>query len=330
MGTVAIVLVTLAGLVTLVFCLENSSRMSERWAGVCAAVLGVILLALVWADWGVGRLSDERYKFQGRDLPILGWIAIALALVVVVTGLLASVGKLNLSTLTTVPAVVIFVVTVLFVILAETVSRLIPSFIIPKTVRRLTLDVGAGHGAWLALIVASSCVLCLSGRLSEWTEHSVMWVSDLLSRPVRLLMYISLIISLGLLTASRYMSWIEIDALNGVGGVAGWAAPFIGPSTLMALLAAYLGLGVFFLRHRLGGLIILGVACSYLAIAATVSYTTTLIFDNSAIANLVTRFMGMIDDGSTINRGWGPVVMFLASLAVVTSLSLISADESYE
>lgn len=330
MGTIAYVLLTLLGMIALVFKLERGARMSQRWSGVCAAACGALLVSLVWSSWGVGRVSEQRYYFEGSDVPIFGWVAVGLGLAVVVLGLFAALGRLHFSPLTTAPAIVMLFFTALFIVVTETISRLIPSFIVPKTVRRLTVDIGAGHGAWLALLVASFAVVCLCGRLPEWAERTVEWSSELLRRPLRLCMYGLLVTSVGALTASRYMSWIKIDALEGSAGIAGWAAPFVGPSTLLAVLFTYAGLGVFFLKHRLGGLIVVGLSCSYLATTATVSHATNLIFDGSVTADLIARFVGIVGGEASIERGLGPLAMFLAAIAVVSSLSLICGDESYE
>ena len=43
-----------------IYHLENNGRMDQRWAGICSIVSGAFLMSLVWADWGFGRLKDER------------------------------------------------------------------------------------------------------------------------------------------------------------------------------------------------------------------------------------------------------------------------------
>jgi hypothetical protein len=324
--TTLVVLAVLVVLASLVLTLEVKGRMNERWVGVAIDVLGFVLAALVWADWGVGRFREEKAYFQGSDIPVIGTVSLVISLAVVLIGILAALGRVSLSMMTAVPAMVIGGVTSAYLIVCETISRLIPSFFIPKTVRRLTLDVGAGEGAWLCLPVAAAAILCLSGRLTDVVSRAISSWSDLVLRPSRVVSYLVLIVSIGLMTISRYMPWISIDTLERDLSVPGWAVPFGGPSTLFAVLALYISCGIYFFQNKVIGLVLFGLSASFVAIVATVCYTTSIFADGSFTAEWVVKVYEDLSVGVDVKRGAGPLVMFLAAVAGTVSLSFVTED----
>ena len=304
-----------------IYHLENNGRMDQRWAGMCSVVSGVFLMSLVWADWGFGRLKDERKHFQGIDLPLIGYVSIFISLAIIVIGFLAALDKIQLSPGWSFPGVLIAFFGSVFLIVCESASRLIPSFIIPKTIRRLTVDVGAGVGAWLCVPVAIIAAVSLSGRLPELTQRAFEAWSGLVIKPTRVATYFVFASATGLLIGSRYMSWLNIQTLNNEAGIPGWAVPFVGPSTLLALMLIFVGAGVFFLRHQIYGIIIVGLSTSFLAMIATMSFTIGTFIDGSISASWVARFYEDLDIGAAVHRGPGALVMFFSSLAITASLA---------
>jgi hypothetical protein len=117
------------------------------------------------------------------------------------------------------------------------------------------------------------------------------------------------------------MSWLNIQTLNNEAGIPGWAVPFVGPSTLLALMLIFVGAGVFFLRHQIYGIIIVGISTSFLAMVATLSFTIGTFIDGSVSAAWVARFYEGLDVGAAVHRGPGALVMFLSSLAITASLA---------
>lgn len=304
-----------------IYHLENNGRMDQRWAGICSIVSGAFLMSLVWADWGFGRLKDERKHFQGIDLPLIGYVSILISLAIIVIGLLAALDRIQLSPGWSFPGVLIAFFGTVFLIACESASRLIPSFIVPKTIRRLTVDVGAGVGAWLCVPVAIIAALSLSGKLPELTQRAFEAWSGLIIKPVRAATYFVFASATGLLIGSRYMSWLNIQTLNNEAGIPGWAVPFVGPSTLLAVMLIFVGAGVFFLRHQIYGIIIVGISTSFLAMVATLSFTIGTFIDGSVSAAWVARFYEGLDVGAAVHRGPGALVMFLSSLGITASLA---------
>lgn len=324
--TALVVLAVVVVLASLVLSLEVKGRMNERWVGFAVVVLGLVLSTLVWTDWGVGRFRDEKTYFQGSDIPVIGTVSLLISLSIVAIGILVAFGRISLSMMTAVPAIMIGGFTSAYLIVCETISRLIPSFFVPKTVRRLTLDVGAGEGAWLCLPVAAAAILCLSGRLIDVVSRGISTWSNLVLRPSRIVSYFVLIVSIGLITVSRYMSWISIDTLERDLSVPGWAVPFGGPSTLFAVIAIYISCGVYFFRNKVMGLVLFGLSASFIAIVATVCYTTSILADGSFTAEWVVKVYEDLSVGVDVKRGTGPLVMFLAAVAGTASLSFVTEE----
>jgi hypothetical protein len=198
---------------------------------------------------------------------------------------------------------------------------LIPSLIVPKTIRRFTVDVGAGVGVWLCVPVATIAAVSLSGRLPELTQRSFEAWNGLVINPIRTAIYCCFVLATGFLVGSRYMPWLNIQTLNNESGIPGWAVPFVGPSTLFALMFIFVGAGVFFLRHQIYGLIIVGLSTSFLAMIATMSFTFGTFVDGSISASWVARFYEDLDMEAAVHRGPGALVMFLSSLGITVSLA---------
>lgn len=304
-----------------IYHLENTGRMDQRWAGICSVVSGVFLMSLVWADWGFGRLKDERRHFQGIDLPLIGYVSIFISLAIIVIGLLAALEKIQLAPGWSIPGALVAFFGTVFLIICESASRLIPSFIVPKTIRRFTVDVGAGVGVWLCVPVATIAAVSLSGRLPELTQRSFEAWNGLVINPIRTAIYCCFVLATGFLVGSRYMPWLNIQTLNNESGIPGWAVPFVGPSTLFALMFIFVGAGVFFLRHQIYGLIIVGLSTSFLAMIATMSFTFGTFVDGSISASWVARFYEDLDMEAAVHRGPGALVMFLSSLGITVSLA---------
>jgi len=304
-----------------IYHLENTGRMDQRWAGICSVVSGVFLMSLVWADWGFGRLKDERRHFQGIDLPLIGYVSIFISLVIIVIGLLAALEKIQLAPGWSIPGALVAFFGTVFLIICESASRLIPSFIVPKTIRRFTVDVGAGVGVWLCVPVATIAAVSLSGRLPELTQRSFEAWNGLVINPIRTAIYCCFVLATGLLVGSRYMPWLNIQTLNNESGIPGWAVPFVGPSTLFALMLIFVGAGVFFLRHQIYGIIIVGLSTSFLAMIATMRFTFGTFVDGSISASWVARFYEDLDMEAAVHRGPGALVMFLSSLGITVSLA---------
>jgi hypothetical protein len=83
----------------------------------------------------------------------------------------------------------------------------------------------------------------------------------------------------------------------------------------------FVGAGVFFLRHQIYGIIIVGLSTSFLAMIATMSFTIGTFLDGSISASWVARFYEDLDIGAAVHRGPGALVMFLSSLAITASLA---------
>lgn len=196
---------------------------------VAAAIVTMISIALPWMTAGLG--SDPTTYSGLRFLPA----AIPLLLAALATAALAigSVrGRPDLASAAVVASGGATALVAVMIAVTETATLLIPTSLLPATIRRTTLVLGAGSGIWLALLSMSIAAVAMSG----WKPHSIIW-SERLTREgrTRMLALLALLAFTALIAWLRYRAWIDMSALDQHLSLPGWAAPWIGPSSLFAV-----------------------------------------------------------------------------------------------
>jgi len=217
---------------------------------VACAVVAVAEF-LPWVVAGVGTAASSYSAFEVWPLAVAELLAIAAGAGIAATALLLRRPKLTEGA--TVAAIVAVVLTASTIVALETTAMLIPDSALPATLRRTGLDLGAGIGLWIACTAGLIAVLALAGwrfrpiEIRTWTTAGNReWALALLA-----------LLALTVLFAwLRYETWFDAAAAGEELGLAGWAAPWIGPLSLLAvwMLIAAIGCGLG-ARTQLAGLL---------------------------------------------------------------------------
>ncbi|HEX8645523.1 MAG TPA: hypothetical protein VF715_01400 [Thermoleophilaceae bacterium] len=126
--------------------------------------------------------------------------------------------------------------TAMLIVSIETTAAIVPTDMLPKTVRRLGVDVSAAHGLWIAFAGSSVCAVAAMGlpweRLVDGLRRQSAFSR---SRSRVVLALVLLVVATGALGWLRYESWLNASAGGHPMDVEGWAMPWIGPASLVAL-----------------------------------------------------------------------------------------------
>lgn len=214
----------------------GASRQTEGAARLLAgggALVALVSTALPWLR--VGAAGSVKL-YTGLEVPALAAAVILFSLLclggVFVAWLRSSRDARDVALL---GAVGVVCVAGVLLVVVECASAIIPNGLLPALVRRYALDLRAGPGLWLALAGGALAAAALSGRLPAATpELSGRVEHGLLRRPVlALLALVALAAGFGVL---RYSPWITATAVGDHYGVGGWALPWVGPLSLLAML----------------------------------------------------------------------------------------------
>lgn len=196
-----------------------------------AALLAVSLF-LPWFRLHAGGAGETYSSLGGAGyiLAVLIVVAVVLSLTVLFVGPehnLVSAGVIALATVVAVVAVVILV--------CEIVAAFIPTWFVPETFRRSLLDVSASYGAWAALIGALAAFVGIAGQ--QWLDQISQLTRsfDEANRQragVALCATVFFVVILGWL---RYQPWMRGSAGEYWFQLSGWATPWAGSATLIAL-----------------------------------------------------------------------------------------------
>jgi len=206
----------------------------------CAVIAASELLPWVVSGFGTAGTS-----YSGLDV----WpLAVAELLAVGVTAGLAGAAlwlrRPQLTEAAVVAACVAVAFTASVTIALETAAMAIPDSALPATLRRNGLDLGAGLGLWIAAAAGLVAILALA----DWSVRSLEVRSWANRANRQWILALAALLSLTVLFGwLRYQTWFDASAAGEHLGLAGWASPWIGPLSLIAvwMLIAALGLGLF-------------------------------------------------------------------------------------
>ena len=221
---------------------ETSNHGEVRiWIALAACAAILLCEALPWVVTGAGNAAGT---YSGFDV----WpLAVAELSAVAVTALLATAAlvrdRRQLTEAAAVAAVVAVVFTGAAIVALETAAAMIPNSALPATARRSSLDLGAGIGLWVACGAGLVAVLALADRRIGPLELRSWFSTGNRQGMPALAALLTLTVLFGWV---RYETWFDASAAGGHLGLAGWASPWIGPLSLIAvwLLIAALGLGL--------------------------------------------------------------------------------------
>jgi hypothetical protein len=149
------------------------------------------------------------------------------------------------------------IVPILAVLIVNLVSIWAIPSLLPTSLRRLSFGVSPLVGIWVAFLGAGLVLISSTGAASAFTDRLSDMVSGVLRRSPSSLGLLCLLIGIPLLEFGRYGAWINLESQNDKWSMPGFAIPWVGVITLVALFAVVVVAVVCFIRpHLLGGLVL--------------------------------------------------------------------------
>lgn len=274
-----------------------------------------LLAASLFGVWLSVRTGDETSRFAGLEVPVLRVVLLAavgmVLLGVLIEGVLLQRWPLSVSA---VGGAFVLVIAVVMLLLEEIAAGLIPTSLLPTSVRRLTVDVYGGTGIWLGALASVALVM---GSRADGGGVGIArtFLGTVVLLPGRLLAMLGAAgAAVGIAAWSRYQPWVSGSAATQHVEVPGWSLPFVGPASLVSILALGGAALVLVVRRNLPAALVLaaaGWACSFLAAIALVTASTLARVE-------VDRFLpeAVANQGPSVGPRWGAWVMFAMGCAV--------------
>jgi hypothetical protein len=206
------------------------------------------------------------------------------------------------------------VISLAHLLLAEVATVILPTSLLPATLRRLSVDVHGGPGAWLGLAGGGLLALACRG------EGEAAGFARRAATSARRAPAVWRAVAIGGVTLFfaaawlRYQPWVTARAGGAGFDVPGWSVPFVGPLSLLAVVllgAALIALMV--TRSLIAGLAVaaMGWALSFLAAITALTSTTIARLDLGRYLPVEVRSFA-----PEAHAGWGVWVMFAVGCAI--------------
>jgi MFS family permease len=304
-----------------------------RTTVVCGAAL--ITAASLLLPWARAGLSGTPVVYRGTSLPGLMVPVLAGATITLVAALAARFGRrpeaLSIAALS---AGVTAAAAAVLIVALETAATLIPSGLVPTTMRRLTVGVSAEVGLWVALAAALVATAAASGMhvpaaLSVVHDQPGSQRSKTLRLPLvgsRAVGLLGVVLAIVATVWLRYEYWINASASQEHIGLAGWAIPWVGPLTLFATLILVAGLSTVLLGRSQAGALLVAAAGWLVSFLAALVILISEAFAELRINDLAPKQFRQY--GPTFQPGWAAWAAFLAGLvaAAAAAAIIMSAD----
>lgn len=218
-----------------------------------AAIAGVIaVIAGISLPWITAGLGSEAIAYSGLQLPVA---AIPVAVAALAAAILSAACLCGFSTLAPFAVAAGGIGALLAaatIAMTETAAFLIPSSLLPDTVRRTTFVLSAGPGIWLALVGSSLTAVAMLGRIPSPIVRRVQFPAGEWKRATALLALAALT---ALIAWLRYKTWIDASALKWSLSLPASAAPWVGPLSLVAVWMMVSAVALAFYRAQIAGLV---------------------------------------------------------------------------
>jgi len=205
---------------------------TDRYLVVLGAFILPVTIFMQWGSAGaVGREANwTLWDIRGINVVVLiaALAAIGSAILEAVIAKRRPVAALAVATLTVTIGIV-------FIVGAESIDWLIPRSLLPRTIRRLTIGLGAGLGAWIAVAAATLVLLAGTGHGASGGRRVGRWVTSASDEPIQLVGVALLVTATVALAFARYYDWVEITATTGTLDVPGFAVPVVGPFSVLVV-----------------------------------------------------------------------------------------------
>ena len=296
--------------------------MGHRPISVFVVGAGVASVTGVFLNWGTARIGPSYRTYRGIDVPLVSWFALALSAGVILAGAIDVAGRRAPTRPTRAILVVIAFFSALLLVMTESVGALVPTWVVPKTARRLTAEIQAGAGPWLAFGLSAGALAIVqlqpiwrrwSGRPRRWSVRPIVGAAGV-------------VLGLVALAIGRAMPWVTGSALGEQVVVHGWAVPVVGPLSLVGLFAVAVGALVLVAgRHEVG--LVVGGAGIALAVFPAAALAAT----SGALARcgLLPRFMGVAQRrfaavDPKVALGAGPWFVYAGGMVAACAMALVA------
>ena len=244
---------------------SESAPTNESLPNALLALAAVVILpASLFLDFGAVRLGTADRSYRGIDIPVLAWGVPVLAAVLcaaIISDLRAArpFGSVARSGSIAIP-----VVAGLCLLAAEFSGSLVPTSILPSSLRRASVDWQSGLAPWAMLLVGLIAAGAIFAR-SPWTAL----FSSASAKPLRWwLAAAGLTVGLTGLVVSRYLPVASVTVLGEEVTLYLRALPAAGPLSLAGLLGLVVAIVLLLLNRTTAGLLVGGIAVSVSAVPA--------------------------------------------------------------
>lgn len=241
--------------------------------------------ALVVLPAGELRLGDEVSTFRLTDLLGLGYFLAAAAVILLVLGLLQMASREGSSPIAAWGFWILSGLTMVAVLLVESVGRFIPRTLLPTTLRRFVLNLGVTAVPWVALVLCIVAAISAHWGLSEVLRR-IGRSTDESERGFRLRAVASAGLFLGLciLAISRNQAVAEVSFGSRTVEVEPWAIPYLGPGSLLSILLMLFCAVAVAVSWRVGivGAVGAGLAWVSASVSGLIAATSGLVVESGA------------------------------------------------
>lgn len=243
-------------------------------------LLGAGLMALsATLTWATASVGGGTVSYTLLEIPVAPAFYAVGVLAVGVGGIAAMAGRSAGLEIAALAAVVVALVTGVFVVFAESIATFLPGEGLFIAFRRATLGAGVGAGAWLSLITAVAVVVIALESVRERAGNAARLLYED-GRP-SLLALSGLVLALGIVVQTRQETWVAANAAGIDLSTSGVGIPVVSPATFIAIWILVCGLALVCLGYlEVGALLaaaagwaLSAAAGATLAAAATVAGT---------------------------------------------------------
>ena len=187
--------------------------------------------------WLRARIGTHSASYAPAQAPaLLVAPLIAIAAVVVVAGADHALGRNRRISAALIPSLAVAVMSAIMLLILETAATWIPQWLLPATVRRATVALGAGPGLWLMFAGGVLAVVSAAGWRMQVTTarlRSLQLTSG--GQRLAVLGACLLLVACAGYGWLRYRPWARAALLTDSIQAPGWAIPWLGPLSLLAV-----------------------------------------------------------------------------------------------
>lgn len=232
---------------------QGSSHISARLAAPVATLAASVSIGCVFLPWITAGVGADASTHIGLQVPAAAAAIGAAALAVVLLALGSMCLSPSLSPFAALAALLGAIFAATSIALIEATSMLLPTAVLPETVKRSATALGAGFGLWLAFAGLAVATIAMYAPLATGLARRVRVRPGDWRRMSALIALTVVTVAIGWL---RYRSWIDASFFDRRLDLPAAVAPWVGPLSLLSvwMLVAAIGLAGFH-RADLAGLL---------------------------------------------------------------------------